>query len=461
MTSARGTLRDSLEHADRLEQQPPLYFLLLNLWLRLHRSIGVARLLSLPAAVFGVLLTARTFVRVSREESRSTIPIILMILLGCPLTMYLATEARSYALQFAGGALLASSMAAIHARKSATATDVASLLAAGVFLSYLNYIAGFAAVWVTVVLLLTRSLTGRQVAVIAGCGLVLVSPLLWTVQRHVQTHQDLQEHGGTFDGVLRVFYWLPRMAIPYAIARGPWQSILGGAVAVAVAAGLVYRHRTGQKTLPSPPFLAAAGLTIALFLAVGLLTGTVLVQERYFSAFLPFLWIATWLLLRFSLGWIPTVALLLVLAAGGCHRIAALHGPGIRRGDWRRIAARINQDPPQPIFVFPPQEALVLGVELGDPARVNAFPKDYDGSRFVQASDYVVDNSEGLRTRVAQRTGGGRFWMAYTTPPIAPPEIRQPMDIVRTFIEQRCTVEGEFPFNGSRLLQLRLKPDGH
>lgn len=463
MTSAQGSLGDTLDHANRMERQPPLYFLILNLWLRMHRSIGFARLLSLAATLAAVLLTVRTFVRVSRQESPSTVPLVLAILFASPMTMYLATEARGYALQFALGAVLASAMASIHRRGSASRGELATIVGAGVLLSYLNYLAGMAAASVTIALLVSRSLTLRQAAVIAGGAVLLTLPLLGTVREHVQTHVDVapSEQRLNLEGAVLVFQRLSRVALPHAVNRGPWQSILGASVAVLVAIGLFLRARSGGKPVLSPPFLAAFGLTIALFLAIGLLTGTALVQERYFSAFLPVVVISSLLLLRASLGWTGAMVLLLALATGGAYRIAALHGSGIRQGDWRRIASRLDQDPapPLPVYVFPPPETLALRVEIGDPRRVEAFPKDYDGGRAIVPADYLEDDPERLRARVARRVGSGPFWFAYTTDPITPPEVRNPLGVVHPFLD-RCTIEGDYPYQGSRLLLLRLRPDG-
>jgi hypothetical protein len=463
MTSAQGSLGDTLDHANRMERQPPLYFLILNLWLRIHPSIGFARLLSLAATLVGVLLTVRAFVRVSHQESPTTVPLVLAILLASPMTMYLATEARGYALQFALGAALASTLASVHVRGSATRGDVAVILAAGVLLSYINYLAGLAAACATIALLVSRSLSFRQAAVIAAGAVILTLPLLWTVRDHVLTHVEgePQDPGLSLEGAALVFQRLARIAIPHAVNRGAWQSLLGAIVAVAVAVGLVLRRRSGlQQPLPRP-FLVASGLTIALFLAVGLLTGTPLVQERYFSAFLGVLLITSLLLLRASLGWTGAIALLLILATGGAYRVVALHGSGIRKGDWRRIAVKLDQDPtpPLPVYVFPPPEALTLRVEIHDPRRVEAFPRDVDGSRAIGAPDYLEKDEESLRSRVAARVGSQPFWFAYATEPITPPEVRNPLDVVHSFLDRRCTIEGDFPFEGTRLLRLRLRPD--
>jgi hypothetical protein len=459
LTTARGTLGDTLEHANRMERQPPLYFLVLNLWLRLHRSIGFARLLSAAAALAGLVLTARTFVRVSREETPSAFPLILGVLMAFPVTMYLATEARGYAFQYAMGSLLASTLAAAHARGSATRADVAIILAAGVLLSYVNYLAGMAAACVTLAMLASRTLTLRQAAIIAAGGVVLTIPLLLTVRSHVQTHVEPHGQGLSLEGGLMVLQNLARLAIPHAVARGAWQSLLGVGLAAAVVAALFLRRRAGGASLPPKSFLVAAGFTVALFLAVGFLTGPALVYERYFSAFLPVLLITSFLLLRASFGWTATIALLLTLGAGGLYRIVALHGPGVRMGDWRRLAARIDQAPPPPlpVYVFPPPESLTLRAEIGDPRRVEAFPKDFDGSRASELSDYSVEDPERLRARVARRVGSGQFWFAYTLQPIAPVELQDPLEIVRTFVDRRCVVDGDFPFSGSRLLLLRLR----
>jgi len=459
MTSAQGTFSDTLDHAQRMEQQPPLYFLMLNAWLRLHRSIGFARLLSLLPTILGVLLTVRTFLRVSRPVSPAVVPLVLAVLLASPMTMYLATEARGYAFQFVLGALIASTMAEIQARGSATRTDVVMILAAGVLLSYINYLAGLAAGCATIALLVSRLIRLRQAAVIAVGGVLLGSPLLLTVRDHVQSHAAAGE-GWTLEGPVIALERLTWVALPHAVARGHWQAWIGAAAAAAVVAGLILQRRAGLRPALPRPFLLASGLTVGIFLALGFATGAALVvYERYYAAYLSVILVTSFTLLRASLGWTPALALLLTLAAGGQYRIVALHGPGIRQGDWRRIAAKLDRDPSPslPVYVFPPPESLTLKVEIADPRRVEAFPHDYDGNSVARAPAYQIPDPEAVRARIARRAGMGRFWLAYTLDPIAPVEVEKPLEPVEAFLARRCVIEGDFPFKDCRLLLLRLR----
>ncbi len=458
MVSAQGTLADSLDHANRMEQQPPLYFLLLNLWLRLHRSIGFARLLSILPTVFGVLLTVRTFMRVSRLPSPAAAPLVLAVLLASPMTMYLATEARGYAFQFVLGALIAATMADIQGRGSATRADVVRILAAGVLLSYINYLAGLAAGCATIALFLARLIRLRQAAVLAVGGVLLASPLLLTVREHLQSHTAGE--GWSLKGPGIALERLARVALPHAVARGRWQAWIGAGAAAATATGLLLKRRAGLRPALPPLFLLASGLTVGTFLALGLSTGTALVShERYYAAYLSLLVVTSWVLLRASVGWTTATGLLLVLAAGGEYRILALNTPGIRQGDWRRIAATLDRDPPPPlpVYVFPPQESLTLRVEIADPRRVEAFPLDYDGSRTAKAEDFQIDDPVALAARIARRAGTGRFWLAYTLHPIAPVGVDRPLEPVRSFLARHCVIEGDLAFTDCRLLLLRLR----
>jgi hypothetical protein len=442
-----------------MEQQPPLYFLALNLWLRLHRSIGFARLLSILPTILGVLLTLRTFLRVSRPASPAAAPLVLAVLLSSPMTMYLATEARGYAFQFVLGALIAATMAEIQARGSATRTDVVMILAAGVLLSYINYLAGLAAGCATIALLVAGLIRLRQAAVIAAGGLLLGSPLLLTVRDHVQSHAAAGE-GWTLEGPVIALERLTWVVLPHAVARGHWQAWIAAAVAIAVAGGLILQRRAGLRPALPRPFLLSSGLTVGIFLALGVATGAALVvYERYYAAYLSVILVTSFTLLRTSLGGTPALVLLLILAAGGQYRIVALHGPGIRQGDWRRIAAKLDQDPSPSlaVYVFPPPESLTLKVEIADPRRVEAFPYDYDGNSVARAPAYQIPDQEPVRARIARRAGTGRFWLAYTLDPIAPVEVEKPLEPVEAFIARRCVIEGDFPFKDCRLLLLRLR----
>lgn len=461
MTSARGSFYDSLEHALRMELQPPLYFLLLNGWLRIHRSIGFARLLSIPAVIYGALVISRTFARTSREQSPLLYPTVLTIIFASPFTMYLATEARGYALQFALGAMLTSIVASATSRRIATTSDLVGIVAIGTALSYIHYLAGLAAVTVTIALLVWGVLSLRQTISIAVGGALLVAPLAPWIRKHFEGHADAL-HAPKSRGVLAVFLRLSHLAVPHAIERGPWQWGIAAGIGGAIAVGLFIRLRVRGESLRAKPFIlvfgTSVGLFVGFFVCLGFIGGEDAVQERYFAAFLPLILMATLLVMRSSLGWTTTIVLLLTLAAGGAYRIVRIHGPGIRAGDWRRVAERIDRSSEErlPVFVFAPIDALALRVELGDARRVEGFPTNFDGNRAASIADYLVPDGEQLRLRVAKRAGAGPFWLAFTTSRVTLPGIPEPLNVVADFVRSNCVVEEDSLFKGTRLMKLRL-----
>ena len=96
LDTARRTLAGTWEQTLRFEQQPPLYFLLLHLWLKISPSLEFARLLSTIFAALSIWMLHRTAQLLAiPRSSASLLPLIAAL---CPGILWAASEVRVYAL---------------------------------------------------------------------------------------------------------------------------------------------------------------------------------------------------------------------------------------------------------------------------------------------------------------------------------------------------------------------------
>jgi hypothetical protein len=428
MTTSRGPLGQTLSRALEMEAQPPLYFLGLNLWLRLRDTIGFARLLSTLFTLAACLVTFRAMTLAKGERPSIVATIALIPLFASPFVMNAATQARGYGLQLLIGAGLAFIGVRASQRGKSTWLEALGIAALGIAASYVHYVAGVASALLTVALLVSRVMPFKQAAAVAATGVVATLPLVGWVRQQVGIHAEPTE-----PDALEVLYAFPRFFIPHAVRREPIQDIVGFAVLAAIVVGLVLRYRrdkqSGLGVTRATWVLGLVTLMVLPFFALaGVLGGAAAVQLRYFAAFAPCVWIATWLLFESAVGGKVAAWVLGVLALGGAYRIAKIDLFDQRPGNWRVVAEAVadSRDGAIPVVAFPSTEALPLRVELATQQQVWGFPHHYDGSTFPGRDLFIEHDFEAARKRLFERVGTRPFWFARVKSPLMPAGIDQP-----------------------------------
>ncbi len=429
MTTARASLGQTLSRALEMEAQPPLYFLSLNLWLRLNDSIGFARLLSTLLTLGACLITLRAMTLAKGERPSLVAAIALLPLFASPFVMNAATQARGYGLQLLIGSGLAWIGVRASQRGQSTWPEAFGVAALGIAASYVHYVAGLASAILTMALLFARVMPLKQVAAVAVSGVVATLPLIGWVRQQVGIHAEPTE-----PDALEILYAFPRFFIPHAVRRDPFQDIVGLAVVLAILVGLGWRYRREKRSdLGVSRATRVLGLVtlmvIPLFAVAGLLGGAAAVQLRYFAAFAPCIWIATWLLFESAVGGKAAAAVLAVLALGGAYRITKIDLLDQRPGNWRGVVAAVAEsgdDARLPVVAFPSTEALPLRVELAPPQPVWGFPHHYDGSTFPGRDLFIERDFEAARKRLFERVGTQTFWFARVKRPLMPAGIEEP-----------------------------------
>jgi hypothetical protein len=428
MTTARGPLGQTLDRALEMEAQPPLYFLGLNLWLRLWDSIGFARVLSTIFTLLACLLTWRAMTLAKGERPSLVAAVALIPLFASPFVMNAATQARGYGLQLLLGAGLAWIGVRASLRGRSTWGEAMGIAALGIAAAYVHYVAGLASAFVTVALLVSRVMPLKQAAAVAVSGIVATLPLVGWVRMQVGIHAEPTE-----PDAFEIFTAFPRFFVPHAIRGAPFQDLIGFAVVAAIVVGLVLRYRREKS-----PDLGVSRATRVLALVIlmvipffslaGVLGGAAAVQLRYFSAFAPCIWVAGWLLFESAVGGKVAAAVLVTLALGGAYRITRVELLAERPGNWRVVATTVakSKDNTLPVVAFPSTEALPLRVELETTQPVWGYPHHYDGSTFPGRELFIEHDFEAARKRLFERVGTGPFWFARVKSPLMPAGLVEP-----------------------------------
>jgi hypothetical protein len=456
LNTTSGSLARTLKLAIHVERQPPLYFLLLNIWRSASDSVGFARLFSVLAATATGGLVGYAATRLS-PENRALGVLSTVIVLTNPFVMLYAAEARGYALQLAIGAGFALVVASTFRRGHASKTDVFALSFLGAAGSHVHYFAGILAVVVVLTLFFRGLLTRRELFAIALAGTVLVLPLLPALPEHFSSHANVESFSLPLLTLVAIVLQTVALLILPQISKDPALSVVAVAAVVAAVAAfaMVKRRRLspGSKLL-----LIIAGGSALLYSAVGAASGVEGVQPRYYSPMLPILWLATACSLKDVLGGRGAAVVVLGFASLGALRSGKQIAFDMRPGDWRTAARLVaNRSPgPAKVVVFPAPEALAVRSEVRPGDEVIGFPRDYLGDAVFDPENYVFDEA-GVRATIGRRVGSATFWVLTAKHPIVSIQHPEAIPKAERFFETQCETLFDTWTRDSRVRQVRLR----
>lgn len=402
--TTRNGLFEAFQNTFRDEKQAPLYFLLLSVWRELSGSVFFARLFSVICSFFAVIVLTRLVRRLWNERTALLAGFFFAL---HPFLIHVALEIRVYALMI----LLSLVLTDLFFRRwpetvppegprSAERPGRILFIAVAIVALYTNYYLGFLLAGLWVVLLVRRRRKAAVTYLLDMCvvGAVAVLPLLWVIRMQyadntggyvpetnfVEGWRILWHHFLTF--VLPSELFPPEEQTWISWTRN-WIIRLGG-TAVLVLLFLRRRLFRGRVLV----FGTLAAVVFLFFYAAYLLLGPVYVALRHAAVlFAPVFLLLVAVLSEFLR---PVrerrkktlaVAVLAVLAAFFyVYGNAVLYPELVKRGDWERVAAYIEERerPGQPIVVFSNYEALNLPVYYRGPNRVlpdeNFFKWDYE-----------------------------------------------------------------------------------
>ncbi len=457
MATSIASFNETVRRAVEVELQPPLYFALLNLWLWFDQSLGFARLMSVLFAVLAGVVTVSAYRRLEPARSDSWFVVVATAMIfGHPYWIQEAMNARGYALQLLGGALLADVVVRSGVRGRADNRDVAMLAAVGVIGSYVHYAAGLVVGIVSITLLVSRILSIRQTLVVAVLGGVLTAPLVPWLSHHFDSHAYRHEESG-LEALLATFQSFADLILPHAIS-GWRQSVVVVVVAVATVIAARRTQRRGESISDGAWVVGRiSAVTVAAFVLISLKAGSDIATTRYMTFAVPCLWVTSLAFLRHAFGARAAAALLLVLQLGATYRVVKVHLLTPRDSNWGVVAETMVEDGRGAVaVVYAPTQVLAMRAELQGRLPAIGFPNDYTGAEPISSEFYRYESLDAVRQQVAKKVGDRPFWFVIPDFPIALVQVTG-HDVADRFVKEHCRIVQTFEVPKTRLYLLELR----
>lgn len=455
-----GGFMHAVQRSLGFELQPPLYFVILTFWRVLDDSAFFARL-------FSIICTAST-VLVSGGLAWRYLPGVPAVLVAAvvalnPLTIFVAVEARYYAMALLLSALLlrffhdgyVAAQPSAAARRWHTLTAVAALYTY-YFLGFL-LVAGGAAL-----LLIRRNEALRKYLLGMVVTALLFAPLAVTTWRQMGSVSatGVTETETIAEGATLVWQTAWRQLLPVnqdnslAVVRG-WVSRL--AVPALLLGALAHRRRPTSATLV-PLTLAT---TVSLFFVwIAMRLGSDFIRPQHTTVlYLPTL-LAALALLQYAVGVrAVSLAVAVTLVFAGIYLMQA-YAPMAKLGDWIRVSQYIEryEAPSEPILVFKAESVLTFAYYYRGRNSLIPIPKPISGERYDMVEQVLRSEAEIVRALSGQLGPARRFWLVtIPTQPFRGVDFHP--EILEQFIARRCKVLRDESFVGSRVRLLELRSE--
>jgi len=450
--SFAGTLQRALD----FELQPPLYFLLLNLWTRLSPSIEWARVFSTASALASVWVLASLAKVLHLGRRAPSLPLVAAL---CPFVLWTASEARSYALTLLLSACATLFFARLWNGEDARTWPDALLYVLFGYLALLNfYFSGFLVLGQLSAGMLVRR--HRRWALACGLGLaVLLLPwapiVLAQARRHPVENPDAfaLEAPWLVRGLVRAAITLGSVLFLDApvIQRPAFVALLLLTMTILLAArafpgsGRLTSAERALGLATAVPFVAVMGLK-ALNLAS--------VEKRHFVVcVVGALSLLMLLLEQVREPWRRGIGLLLlgVFALGA----VSFQRNNAAPSDWRGAAAILEARarPSEPLVFFEPSVQPFLYYYRGA-SPVYGLPRD-ENLELFDRSFFVVRSSDEVDRRIGELLGPRQtFWLILNG---RNPNTGGP--IVLDYLEKRLEILETSSVRGAEILHVRRQPD--
>lgn len=459
LQSTSNGLAYAVQRALNFELQPPLYYLVLTFWRKLDDSLFFARL-------FSICCTTSTIVVVGGLAKRFLpgVPAVLVaaVVAFNPFTVYVAIEARPYALALVLSALLIllfhDGYIAVH--PSAAARRRYTVMAAVAL--YTHYFLGFILTAGGAILVLIRqSAALRKYLVGMAITTILFIPIMIMVPHQMVSIHSTGVRSLTFiAGVKLVWnaawdYMLPVSEDSPLAVLCRWVSRL--ALPLGLLTVLIRRRRPTAELWAL--FILTAVISLS-FVVVAIRLGTEFMLLRHTTVlFLPILLVAM-AALQYAGGVRAMMigALASLLFAG--PYLAETYAPLARSGDWMRVSRYIEQyeETSEPILVFKAEFTLALRYHYIGHNRLIPLPRPPNEEHFDQIIQVINSESQILEALSGRIGVARRFWLVTSsTKPFRGVDFHP--EILEEFIARYCTVLQDKSFLKSRVRRLELRSE--
>ena len=447
----------AIKRALYFELQPPLYFIILDLWRSINPSIFFARLLSICFMALMLVAVWRLSVRLYKE----THPAWLVAATALnPFVVWYATEIRCYALVILLSALLLLFFLDGYLSEGFPGKSRWYYIFLAIGALYTHYYLGFilAANGLTL-LILGRLRTLR--AYLLGMFIVLLcfAPMLMVLRDQTSIHLNFSYPVSLY-GSVKVIHWrikeylLPSGNIWGLVTLSKWIFNLGTVV------GLFYVVK--KRTCFFKPYnvaLITMVVTICIFFFALLnLYGRDSMMPRHLATlFLPSI------LLTFSV--IPLVngrkvliscCLVLFLFYGSA--LVGMYKRCAKDGDWQRVATYIMkvEKAGEPILIIRNEQVLPFTYYYNGPNKVIPLPNKLNVETYDLSSQVLRDEQTIFQSLPNVPGDDKKLWViTNATVPYLGVDIHP--EVLEGFINKWCVVEKEQSFYGSLVRYVALK----
>ncbi|HZS61460.1 MAG TPA: hypothetical protein VFA43_19440 [Gemmatimonadaceae bacterium] len=455
MNTAMRSLAGAWHQALHFELQPPLYFLALNLWLKLHGGVIFARLLSL-ICILGTLSTLAAIGRLIEVRGWLTPAVLAAVTPGI---IWAADETRTYALSLLLGTI------SLYWYLRIILGPTESLRRATVIYAVFAYLAVFtfyynafllAGQWVGALL------TGRQIRRLTGALAVVVIgivPWIPTILAQGSTHPvevPVSDQTTVVSNPVFTLAQQPLKALltdtkglgfPHAVV------ILWAIIALAPAMRLAFPGRT-STTEHTAEMALIPTVAIPLLVLIALMyLHRIPMRHRHLVLLLP----PT--LTLFSL-WIGMTRPGIPRAVAGTGLVALLLAFVVSfeidpqyPEDWQPVADYLvkHMQPGDRILVFDPDRVLPLQYYLGPGAPVAGLPVDPDLDHYAP-SQYATRDTTAIAARFATIPAAAGVWLVQANRLI--PALQSSVNVIDGFVHRHYVVSPPAHFRGVQVTHL-------
>jgi hypothetical protein len=393
-----SSLGYAIHQAIHFEEQPPLYFAILDLWRGLDHSVFFARLFSVICAALIIYCVAQLSIRYVRPIN----PMWAVVAVAFnPAIVWAAEEIRVYA--FAGllGSLLLLTFydGYLSDHRSKAARAWYSLIAIASL--YTHYFLGFLLLGAALALTVDRRFPALKSYLLNMVPVVLAAiPIAFFLR--VQLLQSTALFVGT-KTMKELLYALDTILFHFVVPAFAPGHVLALSIAAVIGCLIFGRSsvlRSERTSLWTITLTCALCLVTVVFLAKEPSFG----QRYVFIFFIPFMLAILAQLASLKgnqrvilMGWMA------ILLVGSIATLYTTYRPLAKPGDWRRVAAYIMsaERPGQPILAFVSENELTLNVYYRGLNRIAAIPNptDFDD---VDSTRVLLKNDGQLRAAIAR-----------------------------------------------------------
>lgn len=444
------SMGQTIRRALRYELQPPLYFVLLNLWLRIQQSVMFGRALSAIAVMAFVGVMAG----VGRRLGLRRWALVGVVTVIVPGFIWAAAELRGYGLTLLVAALTWYFFLAVTntEREPTRLEEIGYVVAAGALLQCFYY-GAFVLLGQWIAAGVGRRRWGRVTVLLAISGVALVS-LIPTIKWQVASFHD---RSARLDVLADPRFALWTTAATMLRAIGADAPILARPHAIAIALCLALLLPLARVTIGRRPWsddervVTVAALVPLLCIGALRLFNISTVLPRHVLVALPGLVVVMGLWLAAIGPSAARVAVGAALAASLVASLASFERSGLQLEDWRGAAVYVaaHADSSDVVLIYDPDRMLPFGYYYHGPARPYGIPIDIHLNAYTPSA-YVIHDTAQIAARVDTTVGARRgVWLVIADRLLLP--LQQGPALITGYMRSHRRLDPPVDFDGVRV----------